>query len=63
LKGSGVFTVISCCYEAVLHSASTNSFPLWSIWGTKATKGVSFFVWTAAWGKILIFDLSSVDLP
>ena len=31
-------------------------FPWKSIWYAKATKMVSFFVWTTAWGKILNGD-------
>ena len=31
-------------------------FPCKSVWAVKAPQRVSFFVWTVAWGRILIFD-------
>jgi len=46
---------IKSFYGALRGSSSIN-FPWKSIWGVKAPHRVSFFVWTAAWGKVLTMD-------
>ena len=51
LRGSGVFDVRS--FYDVLHAHRVINFPWRGIWCAKAPKGVAFFVWTAAWGRIL----------
>ena len=39
-----------------LSGQSASTFPWKAIWRVKAPKRVAFFVWTAAWGKILTCD-------
>ena len=50
LTSDGEFDVSS--YLEALRGTREMLFPWKSIWYAKATKRVSFFVWTAAWGKI-----------
>jgi hypothetical protein len=40
----------------VLHVPSEVCFPWKSIWRVKAPPRVVFFIWSAAWGRILICD-------
>ncbi len=51
LKKKGIFDVQSL-YTA-LRESPTIAFPWKSIWRTKAPRMACFFVWTAAWNKIL----------
>ena len=46
---------IRSIYNALWRSCAV-TFTLKSIWGVKAPRRVSFFVWLAAWGKILTGD-------
>lgn len=50
LTSDGEFDVSS--YLEALRGMREMMFPWKSIWCAKATKRVSSFVWTAAWGKI-----------
>ena len=52
LKSNGEFTV-QFCYET-LWGSTPMPFPWKTIWRAKAPRKVSFFVWMAAWEKILI---------
>jgi hypothetical protein len=54
LKRSGIFDTSS--YYLVLRNPTAFAFPWKSIWRVKAPRRVSFFVWTAAWGRILTCD-------
>uniref|UniRef100_A0A2N9F4W2 Reverse transcriptase domain-containing protein n=1 Tax=Fagus sylvatica TaxID=28930 RepID=A0A2N9F4W2_FAGSY len=54
LKRSGIFNTSS--YYHVLRNPTAFAFPWKSIWRVKAPRRVSFFVWTAAWGRILTCD-------
>ena len=54
LQGSGKFEVRSFC--KALSGITTDPFPWKSIWCMKALKRVFFFVWMAAWGRILTHD-------
>ena len=51
LKKNGDFDIYS--YYNALRGVFFFHFPLEGIWGVKAFRRVSFFVWMAAWGKIL----------
>ena len=51
LTRSGVFDTRS--YYLALRESTASAFPWKSIWRVKAPRGVSFFVWTVAWGRIL----------
>ena len=51
---NGMFS--SRSYYHALKGVTGMQFPWKSIWGVKAPKRVSFFVWTAAWGRILTCD-------
>ena len=50
----GVFDIKS--FYGALRGSSSITFPWKSIWGVKAPRRVSFFVWTAAWGRVLTTD-------
>ena len=50
LTSDGEFDVSS--YLEALRGTREMLFPWKSIWYAKAIKRVSFFVWTATWGKI-----------
>ena len=54
LRGTGVCGVQS--YYGVLQAPRKIYFPWRRIWCVKAPKQVAFFVWTAAWRKILTND-------
>ena len=54
LKQSGVFDVKS--FSMVLWGSCEVKFPRKGILCVKAPWRVSFFVWTAAWGKLLTCD-------
>ena len=54
LKKSGMFDVRS--YYVALRNSNPVAFPWKSIWRTKAPRRACFFVWTAAWNKILTCD-------
>ena len=54
LKRSGIFDISS--YYLMLRDPTAFAFPWKSIWRVKAPRRVSFFVWTAAWGRILTCD-------
>jgi hypothetical protein len=54
LREKGLFDAQS--FYSVLRGSNELRFPWKGIWGVKAPRRVSFFVWTAAWGKILICD-------
>ena len=43
-------------YYNALRDISSITFPWKGIWGVKAPRRVSFFVWIVAWNKILIGD-------
>ena len=51
---NGIFS--SRSFYHALKGVTGLQFPWKSIWGVKAPKRISFFVWTAAWGKILTCD-------
>ena len=53
LKG-GVFD--SRSFYCALRGSNALRFPWKGVWGIKAPRRVSFFVWTTAWGKILTCD-------
>ena len=54
LTKNGDFTIRS--YYHKLHGSSSVVFPWKGIWKVKAPQRVSFFVWTAAWDRILTGD-------
>ena len=54
LNRSGHFDVRSF-YNAI-EGTDAYSFPQKSVWWVKVPKRVSFFLWSAAWGKILTID-------
>uniref|UniRef100_A0A2N9EUJ9 Reverse transcriptase zinc-binding domain-containing protein n=1 Tax=Fagus sylvatica TaxID=28930 RepID=A0A2N9EUJ9_FAGSY len=54
LRQHGRFEVKSF-YQALI-GQSTTHFPWKAIWKVKAPRRVAFFVWSAAWGKILTCD-------
>ena len=54
LRRNGRFNIRSW-YDA-LRAATPVAFPWRIIWRTKAARRVQFFVWTAAWNKILTCD-------
>ena len=54
LTKNGDFTIRS--YYHKLHGSSSIVFPWKGIWKVKAPWLVSFFVWTAAWDRILMGD-------
>uniref|UniRef100_A0A2N9G8A9 Reverse transcriptase zinc-binding domain-containing protein n=1 Tax=Fagus sylvatica TaxID=28930 RepID=A0A2N9G8A9_FAGSY len=54
LRLHGKFDVKSFYHALAGHSAI--SFPWRAIWRVKAPRRVSFFLWSAAWGKILTCD-------
>jgi hypothetical protein len=54
LRKNGRFDIRSF-YEALCDSPHV-TFPWKSIWRTKAPRRVHFFVWSAAWNKILTCD-------
>uniref|UniRef100_A0A2N9EU99 ubiquitinyl hydrolase 1 n=1 Tax=Fagus sylvatica TaxID=28930 RepID=A0A2N9EU99_FAGSY len=54
LKSNGIFDVRSF-YSALRHTQPV-TFPWKAIWGVNAPKRVSFFAWSAAWGRILTVD-------
>ena len=51
---NGLFDARS--FYSVLRDPIELRFPWKSIWGVKAPRRVSFFVWTVAWGEILTCD-------
>ena len=51
LKNNGNFDIRS--HYNVLRDSSSITFPWKGIWGVKAPRWVSFFVWIVAWNKIL----------
>ena len=51
LTRSGIFD--TCSYYLALRASTASAFPWKSIWRVKAPRRISFFVWTAAWGRIL----------
>uniref|UniRef100_A0A7N2MML9 Rubredoxin-like domain-containing protein n=1 Tax=Quercus lobata TaxID=97700 RepID=A0A7N2MML9_QUELO len=50
----GVFDIKS--FYGALRGSRFITFPWKSIWSVKALRHVSFFVWTAAWGRVLTTD-------
>jgi hypothetical protein len=54
LNRSGLFDTRS--YYLALQASTASDFPWKSIWRVKAPRRVIFFVWTAAWGRILTCD-------
>ena len=54
LTKNGDFTTYS--YYHKLHGSSSIVFPWKGIWKVKASRRVSFFVWTVAWDRILTGD-------
>uniref|UniRef100_A0A2N9GZQ1 Reverse transcriptase domain-containing protein n=1 Tax=Fagus sylvatica TaxID=28930 RepID=A0A2N9GZQ1_FAGSY len=54
LKTTGMFDVRS--YYCSLRESPDIAFPWKCIWRTKAPRRACFFVWTAAWNKILTYD-------
>ena len=54
LRRSGKFDVRS--FYCALHSSHRTLFPWKLIWGVKAPRRISFFLWTAARGSILTCD-------
>lgn len=54
LKSNGEFNIHS--YYYVLRGSTSFIFPWKGIWSVKAPRQDYFFVWTAAWGKILTVD-------
>jgi hypothetical protein len=53
-KKNGLFD-ISSFYHAICTRPRV-SFPWKSVWRSKAPRRVCFFVWSAAWNKILTYD-------
>ena len=49
-------TFASSSFYHALRGANGGLFPWKSIWCVKAPSRVSFFIWTAAWGRILTSD-------
>ena len=54
LRSKGVFDIKS--FYGVLRGSSSITFLWKSIWDVKAPCRVLFFVWTAAWGRVLTMD-------
>ena len=54
LTKKGDFTI--CSFYHKLHVSSSVVFPWKGIWKVKAPRHVSFFLWTAAWDRILTGD-------
>ncbi len=54
LTKSGIFDVRS--FYSALRNSNPVAFPWKSVWRTKAPRRACFFVWTAAWNKILTCD-------
>ena len=54
LRKNGRFDI--CSFYEVLRDAPQVVFPWKSIWRTKAPRRVRFFIWSAAWNKILTCD-------
>ena len=54
LTKNGDFTI--CSYYHKLHGSSFVVFPWKGIWKVKAPRRISFFVWIAAWDRILTGD-------
>ncbi len=54
LKKNGIFDI--CSFYTVLRDSPNVAYPWKSIWRTKAPRRACFFVWTAAWNKILTCD-------
>ena len=54
LKKTGTFDIRS--FYMALRDSSTVVFPWKSIWRTKAPRRACFFLWMAAWNKILTCD-------
>ena len=54
LTRSGVFDIRSL--YTTLRGSHEVKFPWKIIWGVKAPRRVAYFVWSAAWGKILTCD-------
>ena len=54
LTKNGDFTIRSYYYK--LNGSSSVAFPWKGIWKVKAPRRVSFFVWIAAWDRILMGD-------
>jgi hypothetical protein len=53
-RNSGQFDVRS--FYCALQAPNRTKFPWKGIWGVKAPRRLSFFIWTAARGKILTYD-------
>ena len=54
LRTSGQFDVRS--FYCAFQGPKRKKFPWLGIWGVKAPRPISFFIWTAARGKILTYD-------
>uniref|UniRef100_A0A2N9J2H5 Reverse transcriptase domain-containing protein n=1 Tax=Fagus sylvatica TaxID=28930 RepID=A0A2N9J2H5_FAGSY len=54
LRKDGVFD--SRSYYVALNARPRGCFPWKSIWAMKAPPRVAFFIWIAAWGRILTYD-------
>ena len=54
LSSDGQFDVRS--YYVAIRGTRAVTFSLKCIWWAQASKRVASFVWTAAWGKVLIVD-------
>jgi hypothetical protein len=54
LKGNGVFDIRS--FYLALSGKQPVTFPWNAIWGVHAPTRVSFFAWSASWGRILTTD-------
>ena len=54
LTGNGVFDIRSL--YSVLRGSPLVTFPWKAIWGVHVLRRVSFFAWSATWGRILIAD-------
>ena len=54
LNGSGKFGTRSFYHN--IRNAAPSTFPWKGIWKVKVSKGVAFFMWTAAHGHILTLD-------
>jgi hypothetical protein len=54
LKGNGVFDIRS--FYTALRGTLPVLFPWKAIWGVHTPRRVSFFVWSATWGRILTID-------
>ena len=55
LTNNGDFTI--CSFYHKLHGSSSIAFPWKGIWKVKAPQHVSFFIWIAAWDRILTGDI------